>query len=85
MVIPLFFSGLIVSRTSFRMIDILGTQALARWPYLITAVVMLPDANRRFGDYLTSSLNQNGSVVAINYLEMLVFVFAVMVAIAVAI
>ncbi len=33
MVIPLFFFGLIVSRSAFRMIDVLGTQALARWPY----------------------------------------------------
>ena len=31
MVIPLFFFGLIVSRSSFRRIDVFGTQALARW------------------------------------------------------
>jgi len=85
MAIPLFFFGLIMSRSSFRIIDILGTQALARWPYLITALAMLPNANRRFGVYLTSKFNQNGSVVTINYTDMLIFAFAIMVTITMAI
>lgn len=77
MAIPLYFFGLIVSRTSFRAIDILGTQALARGPYLIAALAMLPDANRRFGEYLTARLTQAAPTVAINYTDMLVFAFAV--------
>jgi hypothetical protein len=58
MVVPLFFFGLIVSRSSFRTIDVFGTQALARWPYLITAAVMLPDANQRVLVYIMSKLIQ---------------------------
>lgn len=64
---PLFFFGLIVSRSSFRAIDVFGTQALARGPYLIAAVVMLPDANRRFGEYLTAKFTQAAPTVGINY------------------
>lgn len=83
--IPLFFFGLIVSRTSFRIIDILGTQALARWPYLITSIVMLPNANRRFDEYLTSRFNQTGLVATINYVDMLIFASAIMVTVMMAI
>lgn len=33
--------GRIVSRTRFRIIDVFGTQALARWPHVISALVAL--------------------------------------------
>jgi len=75
-VVPLFFFGLIVSRSSFRIIDVLGTQALARWPYLIAALVMLPDANRRIGVYIMSRLTQTTSPAAIDYIDMSIFAFA---------
>jgi hypothetical protein len=44
----LFVMGKIVSRTSFRLVDVFGTQALARWPTLFTTLVTLPHA---FGNY----------------------------------
>lgn len=78
MVIPLFFFGLIVSRSSFRMIDVFGTQALARWPYLITAAVLFPDANRKVIVYLMSKLTQTAPVAAINYVDVFVFAFAML-------
>jgi hypothetical protein len=34
--------GLLFSRSSFRIVDVFGTQALARAPYLVVAVVSLP-------------------------------------------
>jgi hypothetical protein len=40
--------GKLVSKTNFRTIDLVGTQALARWPTLITALVTLPPAVGRF-------------------------------------
>ena len=83
--IPLFFFGLIVSNSSFRMVDVFGTQALARGPYLITAVVMLPDANRRFGEYLMSRFGLAAGPVAINYTDMLIFGFAMILSILMAI
>jgi hypothetical protein len=85
MVIPLFFFGLIVSRSSFRVIDVLGTQALARWPYLIVAIVMLPDANRRVIDYILSKSTQTAPAAAINYIDIFVFGFAVILTIFMAI
>jgi hypothetical protein len=79
MAVPLFFFGLIVSRSSFRAIDVFGTQALARGPYLIAAVVMLPEANRRFGEYLRVKFTQAAPTVAVNYADALIFAFAMIV------
>ena len=59
LVVPLFLFGLIVSRSSFRIVDVIGTQALARWPYLIVSLVMFPDANRRVPEYIVSRVMQN--------------------------
>jgi len=81
MAVPLFFFGLIVSRSSFRMIDVLGTQALARWPYLIAAIVTLPDANRRVVVYLMSKFAQTAPVAAISSIDVLIFGFAMIVTI----
>ncbi len=85
MVIPLFFFGLIVSRSSFRMIDVFGTQALARWPYLITSVVMLPEANQRFGIYLMSQFASTTASGTVDYTDMLIFIFAMVVVVIMAV
>lgn len=74
--VPLFFFGLIVSRSSFRIIDVLGTQALARWPFLITAVVMLPDANRRVLEHIMSKITQSAPMVTLNPADVFIFGFA---------
>ncbi|MFA5239473.1 MAG: hypothetical protein WC476_07175 [Phycisphaerae bacterium] len=79
MAIPLFFFGLIVSRSSLRIIDVLGTQALARWPYLISAVVMLPEANKRVSEYLISTLTQNTPPIAVTPIDISIFVFVMIV------
>ena len=83
--IPLFFFGLIVSTSALRIIDVPGTQALARWPYLITAIVMLPEANRRAGAYLVAKLGFAAAPAAINYRDMFIFGFAIIVGIFMAI
>jgi hypothetical protein len=77
--VPLFLFGLIVSRSAFRTIDVLGTQALARWPYLIAALAMLPNANQRVLAYLMSKLIQTAPAAAINPADVLVFGFAMIV------
>jgi len=76
MVLFLFFSALIVSRSQWRFIDILGTQALSRWPTLITALVMLPNANRRFGEYLISKLGQSNTAATVNATDSVIFFVA---------
>jgi hypothetical protein len=82
---PLFFFGLIVSNSSVRMIDVFGTQALARWPYLITAIVMLPEANQRVGVYLVAKFGFAAASAAINYMDIFIFGFAIIVGIFMAI
>lgn len=59
--IPLFFFGLIVSRSSFRAIDLLGTQALARFPYLISAIAFIPFAYAGGGEDLAAKLIEASS------------------------
>jgi hypothetical protein len=78
---PLFFFGLIVSTSSLRIIDVFGTQVLARWPYLITSIVMLPKATERFGIYLLSRFTSTAASVTMDYMDMLIFIFAVLVTI----
>jgi len=79
--IPLFFFGLIVSPSSLRIIDVFGTQVLARWPYLITSIVMLPKATERFGIYLLSRFTSTAASVTMSYTDMLIFIFAIIVGI----
>ena len=74
--IPLFLLGLIVSRSSLRVVDVFGTQALARWPYLITSLVMLPGANRRFAERLVPGFSQAGSPAPFSSADLLVFALA---------
>jgi hypothetical protein len=81
MAVPLFFFGLIMSSSAPRFIDVFGTQALARGPYLITAVVMLPDANRRFGQYIMLKLDPAAQAPPINYVDLVIFALASVVAI----
>lgn len=50
--------GRIISRTAFRTIDLLGTQALARWPTLFMSLLALPPAFQRFGNELVEQLKQ---------------------------
>jgi len=76
---PFFFFGLIVSTSSLRIIDVFGTQALSRWPYLITSIVMLPKATERFGIYLLSRFTSMAASVTMSYTDMLIFIFALLV------
>ncbi len=82
--VPLFFFALIVSSSSLRMIDVFATQALARWPYLLVAVAMLPEANRRAGAYLMAKFT-TGISLAVNVSDMFIFGFAIIVVIFMAI
>jgi hypothetical protein len=52
----LLIAGRIISRTAFRSIDLLGTQALARWPTVLTALACLAPGFHRFSEVLTKSI-----------------------------
>jgi len=40
MVLPLWFCGKLLSKTNFRMLDLLGTQMLARWPLQMSGLAI---------------------------------------------
>jgi hypothetical protein len=48
----LWLGGRLVARSRFRAVDVFGTQALARFPTLLTAVACLPPGVRRYTQYL---------------------------------
>lgn len=52
--------GRIISRTAFRTVDVLGTQALARWPTLLMSLILLPKAFQRFANDLVAQLHAGG-------------------------
>jgi len=60
LVIPLLFFGLILSRSALRTVDVFGTQALARFPYLISAVAFIPLAYASGGEDLTAKFMESG-------------------------
>ncbi len=66
--------GKIVSKTSFRTIDLLGTQAFARCPTLIAALATLPAGYSRFTRYL-----MGGATGPVNGMDAFVFGAAVLV------
>jgi len=80
MVLFLLLSAILISRSQWRFIDIMGTQALSRWPTLLTALAMLPDANRRFGEYLMSKLGQSGVSKTISSTDTITFVISAIIA-----
>ncbi len=52
--------GRIISRTAFRTVDVLGTQALARWPALLMSLILLPGAFQRITNDLAVQLRLGG-------------------------
>ncbi len=73
----LIVSGTVFARSRFRIVDLLGTQALSRWPGLIVVLMLLisplRDAFNRVNDYiLRTSMNPAASG-AIGALDTLLF------------
>ncbi len=52
--------GRIISKTPFRTIDLLGTQALARWPTVLISLVTLPKGVQRFSASLVQQVTHPG-------------------------
>lgn len=57
----LLVAGRIMSRTSFRTIDLAGTQALARWPTVLIGLITLPQGYQRFQAYLIEQFLKQGN------------------------
>jgi hypothetical protein len=72
--VVLLIAAFIVSRSSFRIIDIFGTQALARIPYFFAILVVLPKGFSRFAEYLAAkAMNQPTTITIVN-LDVLLFI-----------
>jgi len=56
--VVLLLFGLVLSKTSFRIIDVVGTQALARWPTVFMSLLVLPHAFKRFMKEVLEQLQQ---------------------------
>ncbi|WP_462280304.1 hypothetical protein, partial [Salinivirga cyanobacteriivorans] len=57
--------SVIFSKSRVRFIDVLGTQALARFPYLLAALTGFSDAMNRFGDYILYQVMDKGEPVVL--------------------
>lgn len=55
---PLYLAGRLLSVTQFRFIDLIGTQALARWPMVITSLACLAPGFHRFSAKLLEFVQQ---------------------------
>jgi len=69
--------GKIISKTAFRVIDLVGTQALARWPTLFTSLITLPGGVQRFARELTKLVTNPGAKIEFRTSDALFFFAAV--------
>ena len=77
--VVLLIFGKIISKTSFRTIDLLGTQALARWPTLFISLVTLPNAIQRFSHHVLEELTKPGGKIEFNTPDAIIFFAALIV------
>ncbi len=77
--IVLLLAGLILRRISFRIIDVLGTQALARLPMLFSAVAWLLPANQRVTEALMKMIQNPNQPLALQPVDIAVFTAAMII------
>lgn len=70
----LYVLALIFSPSSVRIIDIFGTQSMARFPYLIAAFFNFSSSMDKFGQYIQWSTMHVGNEVSMSTFEMIVAV-----------
>jgi len=77
--IPLLLTGKLILRSRGRIVDVLGTQALARFPSVLTAGLALLPPHRRIIQQLTSGQVQNLRDLQAQPPDMIVFAMVVLV------
>ncbi len=65
----LYIYAIIFSKSSIRAIDIFGTQALARFPYLPGAFIGFSDSIEKFGKFILSKTIQPGLTISVSPME----------------
>jgi hypothetical protein len=79
MSILLYLAAVIFSPSSVRGIDIFGTQAMARFPYILAALSGFSGLLDKFGRYLMWSALNSGEPVKISSVELIIAVMLLMV------
>lgn len=75
----LWVCGKIISNTMFRAVDIIGTQALARWPAIFISLLTLPPAFQKFSTELLAQIQQGNFNFNLRHLSVFVMLIAAMV------
>jgi len=75
----LLLAAFLLSKSSFRIIDVLGTQALSRFPTVISVAAMLPKANQRVLEALMEMIKNPGGKLSVSPLDTVIFAFAMLV------
>jgi hypothetical protein len=76
--VALLIAGKIVAHTSFRLIDVAGTQALARWPTVIISLVTFSKGYQRFQAALADQLSKGNVNVEFASVDAVVFLAVVL-------
>ena len=78
--IVLFISGIIFSKSSIRIIDVLGTQAMARWPMLIMAVSAISIPHAEIVQYFSHKyLHPGEAPLPLTYLQIILFIISMLI------
>jgi hypothetical protein len=75
----LWVCGKIISKTMFRAVDIIGTQALARWPALFISLLALPPAFQKFSTELLAQIQQGNYNFNVQHLSIFLMLVVAMV------
>lgn len=71
--------GLILKGTSFRVVDIFGTQALARWPMLFSAIAGALPANQRVTAELIKLAQNPNQPLSLPPVDIVIFALAIII------
>lgn len=66
-----YIASILFSKSSVRIIDLFGTQALARTPYLLASFIGFSDSLNAFGNYLLWTLMQYGEPIEISSIDIM--------------
>jgi hypothetical protein len=67
-------AGFFTSKSSLRIIDVFGTQALARTPYLLSVIAILPKGTQRIIEYIIWKQLHKGTAVSIQPPDIIFFI-----------
>jgi hypothetical protein len=68
----LYLCAVVASSSSIRIVDIFGTQALARFPYLLASLAGYSDSVNKFGNYILWTTLQKGEPISLSTVNFVV-------------